>query len=190
MPFIIYGRTKCAISGQVINEGDNCLAFPPLPFENDDPARICYEACVLREAFDAWEYKGSVKTKLLEYWQLMVGESAQVLFEDEDYLIFLDGVEHKIVWMLRQLVFRFDFFRKDWNAICTALVASDFSEFSLQIYPFTRLALRKTPQGIKLQEFRESSRHCVMLTEQEWAAFQEALRKANQALMRLEGRYP
>jgi hypothetical protein len=91
------GKAQCPLTGKVLEDTDHMVCFPHFIFDRADPLWRFSESCMLREAFDKWESRGT----FLARWKSFVSEQYssphwERLLENNDFLILFGKAERKI----------------------------------------------------------------------------------------------
>ena len=168
------GKTKCAISQRIIDEDDYFICFPPFNFEIGSKTALCYDACALREAFEAWEHRTDTVKVVNEYWVDYYYKSTafDVLYKDSNLLIVRGIFEEKIRIMFLEHILLFDVSLIKWPEFILSLKGN----YELQVFepfPNTLFSLIRQEGLFQIHLSWKSLKHhdLIKLTYTEWSHF-------------------
>ena len=93
----ILGKTRCPLTGKILEQTDFIVCFPHFIFDNTDPLWRYSESCMLREAFNTW----GKKKDFLERWKTFECQRYSLphwkrLLQDDNFLIVLGQTDRKV----------------------------------------------------------------------------------------------
>lgn len=182
MALIKIGVTKCVLTGDVLEEGNSIVCFPPFEYELSDPFSICYDACALRSAFEIWKYKTALAEKISKHWQEYYSQSTafEIILQDNSLIIAYGMREKKIRVLFLEHVFSLDFPLMTLPKLLTSLRKLEReNSVSVEFTPNTILNLKKDGDFTKFSLNWKKMKHQdhINLSSKEWIHFYSSLNK-------------
>jgi hypothetical protein len=183
MAILMEGITRCALTNKVLTKEDVFLCFPAFPCTPHEPIYLCYRACALRSAFNAWEFRNDVLERVKDFWSQNYHRSNafDMLIEDEDFLVVKGNFEAKIRIFFIRHNFAVDIPVSYWVKFYSQLTDDWEGEIVIHPYSKTHIHLQKTRTQVQLCQQIEGffGRDCIELSLHEWLDFRSMVVQLN-----------
>jgi len=174
---LIYENVTCPISKKKITTEDSIIAFPPFECTPDEPFFICYEAVVLREEFEKWEFRNEVQRRFAELVKssFLTSKYFVVAFVSEEFLIAGSLVEENIRVFFLQEILELFIPKNVWANFCNNVILKKGSIVLFEnhsTFRFEHVAPNSTVK-IWVEYTYENSfgKYSITMPEEKWIRF-------------------